>query len=142
MPMLPFLSLPIIFTLDAARRFWQRATLALLAAASIVAVWMDFLPGQNFPPETTRHPIADHALPFVRLAELRSSLGSVMGLRGFAALIPQDWYWWRQCGFPCSSGDGYAPLQGRCDTVLISRSLRRPCEAQSCDAHLQRGPDA
>ncbi len=130
-------------SLDAARKFWQRATLALLAAASIVAVWIEFLPGHNFPPETVRHPIADHALPLLRQAELEFSLGSVMGLRGFAALVPLGLVLVARCGsLPCSSGDGYGPLQGRCDTVLISRSLRRPCEAQPCDAHLQRGPDA
>ena len=65
-------------SLDAARKFWQRATLALLAAASIVAVWIEFLPGHNFPPETVRHPIADHALPLLR----QPSCGSVSGRHG------------------------------------------------------------
>lgn len=49
---------------------------------------IEFPPGHNFPSETARHPIADYALPLLRQAESRFSLGRVMGLRGFAALIP------------------------------------------------------
>jgi len=87
-PMLPFLSLPIIFVLDAANRAWQRAAIWLLALLSIAGVWVQFLAGYNFPPDTARQPILDYALPRLGRGEVRFNLGNLLGLRGFAALLP------------------------------------------------------
>jgi hypothetical protein len=87
-PMLPFLVLPIATVLDAAKRFWQWAAIWVLVLVSAAEVWIQFLAGNNFPPDTFRSPILDYALPLLGRGELRFNIGNVFGLSGFWALVP------------------------------------------------------
>jgi hypothetical protein len=87
-PMLPFLSLPVIFILDAAKHLWQRTAIGLLIAVSIAGVWIQSLAGHNFPPDTFDQPILDYALPLLRQGEVRFNMGHVLGLRGLLTLLP------------------------------------------------------
>jgi hypothetical protein len=87
-PMIPFLSLPIIFIIDGARHLWQRAAIALLVVVSIAGVWMQSLAGHNFPPDTVDQPILDYALPLLQQGDVRFNVGHVLGLRGLMTLIP------------------------------------------------------
>jgi hypothetical protein len=85
---LPFLSLPIIFVVNAATKRWHRAGFILLVGLSISEVWIQSLAGQALPPETVGQPILDYALPLVRDGQLRFSVGTVLGLRGLTAVLP------------------------------------------------------
>jgi hypothetical protein len=87
-PMLPFLSLTIIFILDAAKHLWQRAAIALLVVVSIAGVWMQSLAGHNFPPDTVDQPIMDYAVPLLQRGEVRFNVGHVVGFQGLMTLIP------------------------------------------------------
>jgi len=87
-PMLPFLSVPIIFVLNGVRRPWQWGVIAVLVGVSIVGVWVLSLAGQSFPPETVGRPILDYALPLVRAGQLRFNLGTALGMHGLTAVIP------------------------------------------------------
>jgi hypothetical protein len=87
-PMLPFLSMPIIFILDAAKHLWQRAGIGILVVVSIAGVWMQSLAGHDFPPDTVDQPILEYALPLLRQGGVRFSLGHLLGLRGLTTLIP------------------------------------------------------
>ncbi len=87
-PMLPFLSLPIVFVLNRAARAWQRAGIALLIVVSVVGVWIQTLAGNNFPPDSVGQPILDYALPLLRQGDVRWNLGSLVGLHGFTSLVP------------------------------------------------------
>lgn len=86
--LLPFLSLPIIFVLNRAKRAWQRAAIAVLIGISIIEVWILSLAGQSFPSEMVGRPILDYALPLVRAGQLRFNLGTALGLHGLTATIP------------------------------------------------------
>ena len=87
-PMLPFLSLPVIFVLNAAKTVWARAGILLLIVVSIVAVWSQFLAGNNFPPDSVGNPLLDYALPLLGRGEVRFNMASVFGLRGLVTLVP------------------------------------------------------
>jgi hypothetical protein len=87
-PLLPFLTFPIIFVLNGSKRAWQRAAITVLVILSIVGVWIQSLAGQSFPPESVGQPLLEYGLPLVRAGQLRFSVGTVLGLRGLAALIP------------------------------------------------------
>lgn len=88
-PILPFLCLPIIFVLDrVVGKAWQPTMVTLLAAATILTLWIEFSAGTGFPPETVRTPIVDHALPLLRQGQVRLSVASILALRGLATLIP------------------------------------------------------
>ncbi len=87
-PLLPFLTLPIVFVQNRARRAWQKAGIAAVFAVSIAEVWTVSLAGQSFPPEAVQRPLLDYALPLVRTGQLRFSVGTLLGLRGLAAVLP------------------------------------------------------
>jgi hypothetical protein len=86
-PMLPFLSLPIIFVFAAADRVWQRGIIAVLVGVSVALVWTEFLAGNGFPPEGV-NALFEYSLPLLREGALRLNVGNVIGLRGFATLLP------------------------------------------------------
>jgi hypothetical protein len=87
-PMLPFLVLPIVVVLDAGRSVWQRAVIWVLVLLSVTGVWIEYLAGNNFPPDTGRSAIFDHALPLLRRGEVRFNIGNLLGLHGFVTLAP------------------------------------------------------
>ena len=87
-PMLPFLCLPIVVVLDSATRRWQQVVIWLLIVVSAAEVWAQYLAGNNFPPDSVLQPLIDYALPLLGRSEVRFNIGNLVGLRGFATLIP------------------------------------------------------
>jgi hypothetical protein len=89
MPMLPFLALPIVFVL---RQWGQQAWLAVLFAAlaawSLVATWGLTLADQAFPPDTIPNPYLNYAWPSWLAGNLARNVGTLLGLRGAASLVP------------------------------------------------------
>jgi hypothetical protein len=86
--LVPFLSLPISFVLNRFTRASQLVVFGGLVALSGVGVWMQSLAGQTFPREAITRPILDYALPLLRERQLRFSVGTVLGFRGFTVFIP------------------------------------------------------
>jgi hypothetical protein len=87
-PALPFLCLPIGFVFAAAKRVWQRSVVSVLVLLSVAAIWVQFLAGDNFPPDSVSRPISDYALPLLRRGEVRFNVGNLLGLQGLVTLAP------------------------------------------------------
>jgi hypothetical protein len=89
LPMLPFLVLPIVFSLQRTTRSWLWMGLfGLLAIWSFVAVWGITLAGQAFPPDTIQNPLVDYALPFWQSGNIARNIGTIVGLQGVSSLLP------------------------------------------------------
>jgi hypothetical protein len=86
--LIPFLSVPIVFVLNEARRAWQKAAVAALVILSIGHVWIQSLAAQAFPSEMVGQPLLEYGLPRVLAGDLRLNVGNILGLRGLAAAIP------------------------------------------------------
>jgi 4-amino-4-deoxy-L-arabinose transferase-like glycosyltransferase len=99
-PMLPFLSLPIVFAFDALfTRVWGQILAGFLIGVSLLHVWGLSIAGQAWPemvysPMTFEQmnaslPLLDHALPLLAQGNIARNYGGiVLNLDGFAGLIP------------------------------------------------------
>jgi hypothetical protein len=86
-PMLPFISLPIIFVLDATRARWQMALIGLLMAISAAIVWAQTLGGQLFP-QYQPNPLFEYSLPRLVMGDIARNAGMLVGLGRWASLVP------------------------------------------------------
>jgi hypothetical protein len=87
-PCLPFLALAAGFGLASA---WARPVLrpvvVLAATWSLVAVWAETIGGQSFP-DYTPNPLLEYSLPRLAGGDLARNLGMLVGLTGWASLLP------------------------------------------------------
>jgi hypothetical protein len=89
LPALPFLALPTIFVLRAwGRHAWLWPVFSVLAIWSLVATWGLTLAGQAFPSDTIPNPLMAYAWPNWLSGNIARNYGTLLGLRGFASLIP------------------------------------------------------
>ena len=87
-PMLPFLALPLaLFAEGWGRRGWARALIIALSIWSFLAVWAETVGGQQFP-DYTRNPLFRYSLPRLLAGDVARNLGTMMGLSGWASLVP------------------------------------------------------
>jgi hypothetical protein len=89
LPGLPFLALGLAH----AHRAWGRAlafrvTLGLACAWSLVATWGLTFAGQAFPSDVIRNPLLEYAWPNWLAGNVARNVGTLMGLRGAASLVP------------------------------------------------------
>jgi len=88
LPMLPFLATGLAYFWDTwGDRAWTRAATALLAAWSFFAVWAETIGGQHFP-DWTPNPLFNYSLPQLAAGNIARNAGMVLGLHGWASLIP------------------------------------------------------
>jgi hypothetical protein len=89
LPMLPFMTLPIIFVL---RKWgdwaWLRGLVIVLFAWSLIATWGLTLAEQAFPPDTLRNPLVEHAWPNWKAGNIARNLGMFLHLPSIASLVP------------------------------------------------------
>jgi hypothetical protein len=93
--MLPFMMLPVIFTLNywLSRRL-NRIITGILVALSAFNVWAQTLAGQVFPPvngadgSTIQNPLVEYALPLLAQGDITRNYGTLLGLPGFLSLFP------------------------------------------------------
>ena len=87
-PMLPFLTLSIIFFLnrkgDAA---WAKGVAYLLTIFSVLIVWIETISGQSLP-DFTPNPLFGYSLPRFIAGDIARNLGMVLGLSRWSSLIP------------------------------------------------------
>ena len=89
LPMLPFLALPVIFSLTTwIPRMWFRALLVILFGWSFVAVWGISLAEQAFPSDAILNPLLDYALPNWLIGNIARNAGTLIGLEGVFSLAP------------------------------------------------------
>lgn len=96
LPALPFMALAVAFAIDPAlhgetnaRPAWLSLTVGLLSAWSLVATWGMTLAEQAFPSDAIRdNPYVQFALPNWLAGNIARSLGTIIGLRGVAGLLP------------------------------------------------------
>lgn len=116
-PMLPFLTWPVAFTLEGfARRASGRLVIAVLGVASLVGVWGLRLAGQQFPEERWKVPWLEYAWPRLRDGDLARNAGMLVGLSGWSSLLPLvlacallavAWWWLaRRCAWRAPSPAG------------------------------------
>jgi hypothetical protein len=94
-PMVPFLTLPIIFAFNL---WWRsklnRAVIMVLIAFSFVNVWIQTTAGQAFPPDFTEagtsvtNPLFQYSLPLFVQGNIARNYGLVVGLKGLLSFIP------------------------------------------------------
>jgi 4-amino-4-deoxy-L-arabinose transferase-like glycosyltransferase len=93
-PGLPFLMLPITYSLEALlQRPAGRWAAGLLIAASALNVWIQSVAGQRYPPyefhgTVVTNPTTQWALPVLRDGDVARNLGMRLGLDGLASLLP------------------------------------------------------
>jgi hypothetical protein len=87
-PSLPFLALAAGVGVAQA---WQRPALRPLVAGvgiwSLFAVWAETMGGQSFP-DYTQNPLFDLSLPRLAAGDIARNAGMVLGLAGWASLVP------------------------------------------------------
>jgi hypothetical protein len=89
LPMLPFLTIPLIFALEKlSRSIAFRGVFVLLSAWSLIAVWGITLGGQAFPPDTIQNPLVEYSLPFWQSGQIARNFGTILGFKGVSSLIP------------------------------------------------------
>ncbi len=84
LPALPFAALALPYALRAT----TAAPVMMLAVASLLATWAMTVAGQTFPSDALRNPWLDHVLPAWTAGDVARSWGTLVGLRGAAALVP------------------------------------------------------
>jgi hypothetical protein len=88
-PVVPFLTLPVIYFLDLANRVRVALIVVVGAAAwSIIAVWTEFLAGHIMPTSWLRDPIAQYSLPALSSNQITPNAGLFLGLSGWQSLLP------------------------------------------------------
>lgn len=89
LPGLPFLVLGAAYAGPAwGRAAWARALTALLLLWSLIATWGLTLAEQAFPPDNLFNPLVQYAWPNWLAGDVARNLGTVLGLRGPASLLP------------------------------------------------------
>lgn len=96
LPALPFMVLAVAFAVDPALRgntnarpAWLTLGIVLLSAWSLVATWGMTLAEQAFPSDAIRdNPYLQFALPNWLAGNIARNLGTIIGLRGLAGLMP------------------------------------------------------
>src|SRR5581483_6633404 len=86
-PMLPFLTLPIIFVLNRAQARWARFAIYALMLISGVLVWISALSGQEFP-QFQAFPMVEYSLPHLVAGDIARNLGMLLNFKGLSSLIP------------------------------------------------------
>ncbi|MGD1993862.1 MAG: hypothetical protein PVI59_11775 [Anaerolineae bacterium] len=87
-PMLPFLTLSIIFFLDRkGDAAWVRGLAYLLAIVSGLVVWIETISGQSLP-DFTPNPLFNYSLPRLISGDIARNVGMVLGLSRWYSLIP------------------------------------------------------
>ncbi len=95
LPMLPFMSLSIIFVFKLWEhkpvgnylRFLPGLTL-FLYAWSFVVTWGLTLAEQSFPSDTIRNPFVEYAIPNWQIGNIARNAGTILGFKGMLSLIP------------------------------------------------------
>jgi hypothetical protein len=87
-PMLPFLTLPIIFVLDRVRSWPGRLAIYALVAISVVNIWVETLGSRAYPHSYTMNPLFTYSLPALARGEVPLNLGTFAGLNGLPSLLP------------------------------------------------------
>jgi hypothetical protein len=88
LPMLPYLTVPIIYFLrDHIHRWWHWALAGLLALWSFLFIWIETIGGQS-PPDLTPNPLWTISLPAVLRGDIARNWGMLLHLRGLASLLP------------------------------------------------------
>jgi len=89
LPALPFLAIPVIFTLSYLRKHvWFMVPFTLTLFWSFLATWGLGLAGQAFPSDVIREPFFEHAIPAWRQGDIARNFGSLLDLRGAWSLLP------------------------------------------------------
>jgi hypothetical protein len=97
LPGLPFMALAVAFAIDPALRgevqqrrpAWLTTGIVLLSAWSLVATWGMTLAEQAFPSDAIRdNPYLQYALPNWLAGNIARNLGTIIGFRGLAGLLP------------------------------------------------------
>lgn len=87
--MLPFLALPAAWYIHVRfERLWERAIALGLIGLSIMAVWIEGLAGQAFPPEQYKQPWLEYIFPAWAKGDIARNLGMFFGLKGWLSLLP------------------------------------------------------
>jgi hypothetical protein len=88
-PIIPFLTLPIVFYLDRLRAFSVGWALVLATGVwSVFAVWSELLGGLLFPSSWLTNPIFQYSLPALARNEIAPNAGLFFGLSGWQSLLP------------------------------------------------------
>lgn len=88
MELVPFLALPVVFVLDAARDRLSRLAIGVLLAASFANVWIETIGGRAFARGPEKNPLFDYALPQLAAGHVPMNLGSFFALSGGFSLLP------------------------------------------------------
>lgn len=89
LPALPFLALPVIFSLITWTRYlWFQLVVSLLYGWSFIAVWGLSLAEQAFPSDSIRNPLIEYALPNWQAGNIARNAGTLLGLEGILSLTP------------------------------------------------------
>jgi hypothetical protein len=89
LPAVPFLVLPIAFVFQHYRgRAGLRWVSLLLCGWSLAATWGLTLAGQSFPSDALLNPLVEVGWPSWAAGNLARNVGTVLGLRGAASLLP------------------------------------------------------
>jgi hypothetical protein len=87
-PMLPFMTLSIIFFLNRIRDVtWARASAYALGILSVLIVWIETISGQSLP-DFERNPLFNYSLPRFFAGDIARNVGMVLGLSRWYSLIP------------------------------------------------------
>ncbi len=89
LPILPFMTLPILFVFrEWGGRAWLRGLAAALYAWSLIATWGLTLAEQAFPPDSVRDPLVEYAWPNWQAGNVARNLGMFLHLPGIVSLLP------------------------------------------------------
>lgn len=87
-PMLPFLTWPIISFLDRhGDKRWGKIVVMALVGVSIAFVWLETISGQGFP-RYSPQPLFDYSWPKLVAGDIARNLGTVIGLTKWYSLLP------------------------------------------------------
>jgi hypothetical protein len=88
-PIVPFISFPILFWFEAiGRSFAGWILTGALAVWSIFSTWAQFLGGELFPISWLRNPLVDYSLPQLFGNHIAPNAGLFLGLSGWESLLP------------------------------------------------------
>ncbi len=89
LPALPFLAIPVIFTLLCFRKIaWFKVLFTLSLLWSFLATWGLALAGQAFPSDAIREPFFEYAIPAWSQGDVARNFGYLLNLRGAWSLLP------------------------------------------------------
>jgi len=89
LPMLPFMTLPIVFVFrEWGDQMWMRGLSTLLFACSLIVTWGLTLAEQAFPSDALRNPLVEYAWPNWQAGNIARNLGMFLHLPGIVSLLP------------------------------------------------------